>query len=269
MLRFTVIFITFVIMTPTSIANTAKEKVIFYTETYPPFQSRNHQGKLTGFAIDILQTSQQYLDFDIDIQIMPWSRAYRNAKKNPNTFIFSIGKTEQRLKSFKWVDNFYTVQDAIYKKASRTDINITNLSDIDRYSLALSRDDVALERLNINHQYANIYIVSNQITALKMLNFDRVDLIYNNEIGFKEVVNLLGLEQRDFIPAFIAHQIDVGLATHKDTRIDLLNKMKQAMKTMRKNNEFDDIVAKWFPKSRPVNIIDTTMPGQHKPLNPS
>jgi polar amino acid transport system substrate-binding protein len=269
MIRSLFTFITIVVISLISLVSEAKEKVTFYTEAYSPFQSQNQQGQLVGFSIDILHATQQYVNFDIDIQMMPWSRAYRNAQKHPNTFIFSIGKTDKRLTSFKWVSDFYTVQDAIYKQTARTDIDISNPDDIDRYNIALSRNDVSLERLNIEHDYANVYLVTNQTTAVKMLQFGRVDLNYNNQIGFNEAVKNLGFNHADFTPAFIVSKISLGLATHKDTRIELFNQMQQAFDTIKENGEFNHVVAKWFPGSdtKKVNSSATASMGIPPNLN--
>ncbi|PKI07916.1 hypothetical protein CXF78_03080 [Shewanella sp. 11B5] len=247
MLRYLSVVILVITFFSSPVSN-ARPAVTFYTESYPPFQSLNPQGELVGFSIDVLHATQQYLDFDINIQIMPWNRAYKNAAKNPDTFIFSIGKSEKRLQQFKWVSDFYTVQNAIYKKASRSDINIDSKEDINRYTLALPRGDISLDSLNIQHKHPNVYLVSNQTKALKMLYFERVDLINNNNIGLSGSVKALGLKQSDFTVAYVYNNVELGLATHKETRIELLEMMQHAFDTIKQNGQFELLVKKWFPE---------------------
>ena len=85
MLRYLSVVILVITFFSSPVSN-ARPAVTFYTESYPPFQSLNPQGELVGFSIDVLHATQQYLDFDINIQIMPWNRAYKNAAKNATSF---------------------------------------------------------------------------------------------------------------------------------------------------------------------------------------
>ncbi|MDD8058911.1 MULTISPECIES: substrate-binding periplasmic protein [Shewanella] len=224
----------------------ARDKIVFYTESYPPFQSQNQQGEFVGFAIDILHAAQPYLDFDIDIQIMPWSRAYHNAQTQPNTFIFSIANTEKRLAHFKWIDGFYTVQDMIYRKSNRPDIVLDNIDDINRYTLALSRSDAALDRLKLDNKHPNVYLVRSQTAALKMLHFDRVDLIYNNEVGFAEDIKKMGYTLSEFTPVLPVVNMPIGISTHKDTDEKLADNMRQALHMLKQNGELAQITTRWF-----------------------
>ncbi|WP_282110371.1 substrate-binding periplasmic protein [Shewanella algicola] len=224
----------------------ARDKVVFYTEHYPPFQSQNHHGEFVGFAIDILHAAQPHLDFDIDIQLMPWSRAYYNAQHTPNTFIFSIANTDKRLAHFRWVGEFYTVQDMIYRKSNRPDIVLEKINDIDRYTLALLRSDAALNRLKLDGTHPNIYFVRSQTAALKMLQFDRVDLIYNNEIGFAEDIKKMGYTLSDFTAVLPVVNMPIGISTHKDTDEKLAEDMRQALHTLKQNGELAKITERWF-----------------------
>ncbi|MGI2172319.1 substrate-binding periplasmic protein [Shewanella sp. MF05960] len=245
MIRFLSAFIIISSVLISPIAN-AKDKIVFYTESYPPFQSQDQQGVFVGFAIDILHAAQPYVDFDIDIQMMPWSRAYYNAQNQPNTFIFSIANTNKRLAHFKWIGDFYTVQDMIYRKSNRPDIQLENISDINRYTLALSRSDAALDRLKLDGNHPHVYLARSQTAALKMLHFDRVDLIYNNEVGFAEDIKKMGYTLSDFTAVLPVVNMPIGISTHKDTDETLANNMRQALHTLKQNGELEKITARWF-----------------------
>ncbi|KVX01172.1 substrate-binding periplasmic protein [Shewanella frigidimarina] len=254
MLRYLSVVILVITFFSSPVSN-ARPAVTFYTESYPPFQSLNPQGELVGFSIDVLHAAQQYLDFDINIQIMPWSRAYHNALKYPNTFIFSIANTEKRSTYFKWIGNFYTVQDMIYRKSNRSDIKLKTINDINRYSMALSRNDASLDRLKLDGKHPNVYLVRNQLTALKMLNFERVDLIYNNEIGFAEDIKNMGFKLSDFTAVLPVVNMPIGISTHKDTDDKLAKTMSQALNVLKKNGELEKITARWFIPH--INSVDT------------
>jgi polar amino acid transport system substrate-binding protein len=249
----------FIITFFSSPVSNARPAVTFYTESYPPFQSLNSQGELVGFSIDILHASQQYLDFDINIKIMPWSRAYYNAQKYPNTFIFSIANTNKRLAYFKWIGDFYTVQDMIYRKSNRPDIQLKTIDDINRYSMALSRNDASLDRLKLDGIHPNVYLVRSQLAALRMLNFDRVDLIYNNEVGFREDVKKMGFKLSDFTAVLPVVNMPIGIATHKDTDEALAKSMRQALNTLTQSGQLESITARWFGEDlSSQSIIQTT-----------
>lgn len=237
----------FVFLFSVSGPSLAATKVTFLTEQYAPFQSVNSEGEYAGFSIDIVNALSQHVEFDVDVQMMPWSRAFNIAKTTPNTFIFTISKTEERMNFFTWVGDFYQVEDVIYCSSKRDDIVVKSIDDVKNYTIAIPRADVALDVLHLREENAEkIYLVNNQKQAIQMLSLGRVDLNFNNRIGFSNEVKALGLSSDNFEVALKVNQSPFGLATHKQTDKFFIKQLGTALKEIKENGKYQEIVDKWF-----------------------
>ena len=75
------------------------------TEEYPPYNFRQ-EGKLTGFAVDLMVLMLEKLDSGIgrdDIKLLPWARGYQIVKTKKNSVLFAMSRTPSRETVFKWV----------------------------------------------------------------------------------------------------------------------------------------------------------------------
>lgn len=96
-----------------------------YTEELPPLNYQDG-GQVSGFATELLQTVMQQAGYSVDIQLMPWARAYRLVMEGPDRIIYSITRTPQREPLFHWVGPISPRQIKLYRLNSRSDIQINS-----------------------------------------------------------------------------------------------------------------------------------------------
>ena len=83
--------------TPSSIA-----KQLVVTEILPPYQFYQVNNELSGFSVEVMEEIFKITGDDIDLQVLPWARAYQTALTQPNTLIFSLSRSLAREKLFIW-----------------------------------------------------------------------------------------------------------------------------------------------------------------------
>ena len=54
------------------------------TEYLPPFQIRMIDGSLSGYGTEVIAELFKITGDTPDVQVLPWARAYANARKKPN-----------------------------------------------------------------------------------------------------------------------------------------------------------------------------------------
>lgn len=117
-----------------------------YTEELPPLNYQDG-GQVSGFATELLQAVMQQAGYSVDIQLMPWARAYRLVMEGPDRVIYSITRTAQREPLFHWVGPISPRQIKLYRLNSRSDIQINSEADLQRYKLGAMFESAAAQKL--------------------------------------------------------------------------------------------------------------------------
>ena len=232
-------------------ASVQGEEIQFVTENFPPFQIKETGTPLRGFAVELVSAMIIKADIEAEIQVYPWARAYRLAQVKPNTFIFSIARSEEREGLFKWVGDYFTVRDGIFALTSRSDIVLSTINDAINYVTAVPRGDnaaVDLERLGFTDKQLNY--VTCQTQCIKMLQAGRVDLNMNNTLGFFSVTEKLGFDRSQFKVALVLSEKYLGIAASRNTSDELVEKMRDALEKVKTDGTYARLVEKWFPGYR-------------------
>ena len=125
-------------------------------------------GKLKGFAVDVVRGIQRSLKRTDPIYMVPRARAYHLALTRPDSALFSTTRLAQREALFKWVGPLYRQQWGFYaRKGSRIRIHsmeeARNIGRIGTY-----RND-AKEQFLQSLGFRNL-VSSNNISNVKHLN---------------------------------------------------------------------------------------------------
>lgn len=216
------------------------------TEEFPPYNMEVN-GKLTGFAIDILELLLQNAGSNQtreNFVILPWARSYHIVQNKPNTMLFSMYRTKEREKLFKWVG---PIDSSIRGLIARKDrkIKINSLEDLNKYKIGTVKDDatdIQLKALGIN----NIDTISgtNSIaTSIKKLDKNRIDLFgYVYEMDSWDIKNF---NPNEYELVFILKRDDLSYAFHKDTDEHIINTLQKSLDTLKDNGTVKKIISKY------------------------
>lgn len=77
--------------------------LIFNTEEYPPFNFTDADGNIDGVSTQVVREIIERSGLDVEIRLLPWTRAYTEALHQTDTCVFSTTHTEARDPLFQWV----------------------------------------------------------------------------------------------------------------------------------------------------------------------
>ena len=218
-----------------------------YIAEYPPFQVLDEEKGHTGFSVELFKEIVKLTKIEVEYIAVPWVRAQKIVAEQANSVLFTMAKTPEREKLYTWVDTIYLVNEGVFALNDRKDIAINSLEDVHKYSIALPRGDVSITTLNIPPNHSDdTYIVEHQEQCIKMLNLSRVDLNYNNDVGFFVAAKMLGFNPEKFKQVFITRQTELGIAANKNTNLEILNKIREAMLTLKENGVYERLQQTWF-----------------------
>lgn len=226
-------------------ASSASLKV--YIAEYPPFQVLDEEKGHTGFSVELFKEIVKLTRIEVEYIAVPWVRAQSIVAEQADSVLFTMAKTPEREKLYTWVDTIYLVNEGVFALSDRTDITINTLEDVYKYRIVLPRGDVSIKTLNVFPNHTNhTFIVEHQEQCIKMLNLGRVDLNYNNNIGFFTAAKMLGLNPKKFEQVYITKQTELGIAANINTNIESLNEIRQALVTLKENGVYEKLQRTWF-----------------------
>src|SRR5262245_61466832 len=72
------------------------------TEENPPLNYTENK-KLTGMGTEVVQEMGRRAKMKLEIEVMPWNKAYEKAQADKETCLYSTARLENRENAFKWV----------------------------------------------------------------------------------------------------------------------------------------------------------------------
>ena len=225
------------------------QKVLFVTEDLPPLQIEQATKPPKGALIELVNLIITEANIDATIEIFPWARSYELALNQPNTFIFSMLRSEEREKKFHWVGKLFTIKSYLAKLSSRTDIEINTINDAKKYAVGSIRHDLA-ETYLLKKGFKpnkNLYVSSKYPILWNMLYSGRTDVAFTNSIIWQHEITKAGLDPGKLsltyeIPDFAS---DLYLAASLGTDKAVLQKIKNSLTAIKTDGRYNKIMTKW------------------------
>ncbi|MEE4355768.1 MAG: transporter substrate-binding domain-containing protein [Desulfococcaceae bacterium] len=225
------------------------DEIKVVTETWEPYNFEK-DGKVTGISTEIVEYSLKKAGIGISgnkINIYPWVRAYRMAMEDENILIYTILRTQEREDLFKWVgplipsEKFY-----FYKNKSRTDISLHSLDDAKKYQIGVLRGSVHEDFLLRNGFPATlIQTVADQELNLKKLLAGRIDFIIDTDSSLGIRTKQMNLPLSEFEKTLFLFENGYYMAFSKKTSDDIIEKIRNAFFTLKKEGGVDKIIEKY------------------------
>ncbi|OGB52642.1 MAG: amino acid ABC transporter substrate-binding protein [Burkholderiales bacterium RIFOXYC12_FULL_60_6] len=233
-----------------SVSVTHAETLTVLTEEFPPYNYTDH-GQLTGFSTEVVRAVLQEAKIDGLIQSQPWARAYETAKDANSVLIYSIARTVQREKLFKWVGVIAPTQYYLFSLPQRK-LQFTQLEQAKNYQIATVNEDVG-EQFLISKGFQkgkNLQSSVKYELNYEKLKLGRVDLWIMTELVAAYLSRQAGDEPAQTLASSYAipELSDDGLYMAFGTKTPdaLVERLRKALATLKANGSYDALKKKWL-----------------------
>lgn len=110
------------------------------TEEYPPFNYADDQGQIIGSATLLLRNALRQAGIEAHFRVLPWARAYTEARLRENHCVYSTTRTPEREALFHWVGPLVVNEWAAFSLAERG-LSIASLSGLHAWRVGSFRED--------------------------------------------------------------------------------------------------------------------------------
>lgn len=212
------------------------------TEESFPYHYSSGQ-KIVGNVVRLVDAVLKRADLEYEMDIFPWARAYHMSLNQPNVMIFSIVRTKEREKLFKWVGEVMPIKYALIRLKTRVDITPQNLQQAENYCVSVMRNDVVHQYLR-KLKFKDLYPINRLEQGFKMLMAGHVDLIPYNLTELLNKCRDMKIDCDLFEPVVNIDDISTGMymAFSHQTDDSIVKRAVNAYNQIKNSGEFDRIM---------------------------
>lgn len=222
--------------------SSAQSSVKVVTELSPPNQTRIND-IVTGYSTDIVQLVLNKANLSAPIEIYPWARAYKMARTNSNTLIYSLARTKERESLFHWIGTVAHFKLGFVKLTKRHDIVISDLAQAKQYNVAVQRNDLAY---NVLTKYGFSVVLTSDIQkSYHLLLAQKVDLIIDDENYLNAMSEQLAIntDKISFVYAIDELAVAGYLAANINMDSAMVNKLKSAFEEVKITAQYHTLLS--------------------------
>ncbi len=220
------------------------------TEELPPY-NMTQGGQITGMSTEVVQAVMKEAGQRAPIHSMPWARAYDIALNEENVLIYSIARTPQREKLFKWVGVVAPTHWYLYARVDGIG-PLRHLDDARRFQIATVNEDAG-EQYLLGRGFVigkNLQSSSRYELNYEKLKAGRVDLWIANEMNATYLSRQSGDDpdkvlQRVLDLADLAADGGLHMAFSLKTPDATVERFRKALDTVRRNGTYEAIRRHW------------------------
>ena len=228
----------------------AVDKVRILTEEFPPYNFTKN-GEITGFSTEVVHAVLKEIKIQGSIQSLPWARAYEIAQETPDVLIYSIGRSKERDKLFKWVGVIAPTNYYLFSWSGKN-VKVGHLDDARKYQIGTVNEDVG-EQFLMSKGFVK---GRNLQSSVKYeLNFEKlkaghVDLWIMPELVAYFLARRAGDDPvKMLVPAY--RLTDLGsdgyyMAFGIKTSDALVERFRMGLEAIKRNGTFDALKRKWL-----------------------
>jgi polar amino acid transport system substrate-binding protein len=210
------------------------------TENTPP-GSMEQDGRVVGYATDIVREIMRRTYTDYTLRIFPWKRAYALALDNDNGCVFSTTRTSEREALFKWVGPIEDNEWVLFARADRK-LRINSLDDARGMRIGTSAGDA--RETYLLQRGLQVDPTSNVADNPGKLIRNRIDLWASSLKWGTAALERGGLSGQ-IVPVLTFNRVKIYLACNPKVPNELIDSMNAAVKAMEKDGSSAAIIRRY------------------------
>ena len=252
MLRRQMGFFLFCLWTAVAWATPPAAPLQLLTEENPPFNF-TRDGKVTGFAVEVVQEIQHRLGTQYPIKVEPWTRGYLMVQSVPNVALFDVVRTQKREQLFQWVGPVNTAEASFYARRGST-LSIKNVDDAKRVAKVVVPRGWYIHDALRRMGFTNLYAVETPEVMVKSLMANEATLIVISEPGIDTLLSVCGMKPQEVKKVYPLFKNQDYIAFSLGTPHSVVHAWQQALDGMKSDGRFGALYNKWFPGLLPAGM---------------
>jgi len=224
----------------------AENKISLTAEVFPPFQYIN-DGKLIGISVDIVKAIQKEVNSHTKIKAYPWARAVKLTNAKANRALFSMLRTPDREKKYKWVGPLTSMKLVFFKKKGST-IKLESIEDAKKVARVGVTKGVANYEMLKKQGFQNLQVLSGgrDEKNINKLVDGNIDLWPTLLMAGKYNSKRMGLAG-EIVPInnVVAFEGDMYIAFNPQTDDNIIQKWQKALDKLKLDGIVDRIKNKY------------------------
>lgn len=219
------------------------------TEQWPPY-THVEDGKMTGVVSEVVLTALDRSGLSYTVEVLPWARAYKLARTEPNVLIYTILKLESRAPLFTWIKlDGLSIEMYLFRPKHRREIELRTLDDAKNFRVGVTRD-TSTHHFLLNHGFKegeNLFPVRcEQLNLLKSQpGTRRVDLTTGDRLSTACALAEGGLPPDYCVPQILLFKEDLYMAFSRDTPARIVERVRRGLEAAQRDGTLDSAVEKY------------------------
>ncbi|MDX1554368.1 MAG: ABC transporter substrate-binding protein [Marinobacter sp.] len=210
----------------------AAEPITFYTEEYPPYSFVNDQGEIDGISTRLLQEALASIDRPVRFLLVPWARAFSEARLRPGNCVYSTARTAEREPMFQWVGPLVKTEWAAFALPERS-IEATSLEELKGLRAGSFHEDAI--SIYVAKHGVEVVNASRDSENLKRLTSGLIDVWVTGPDVAETVAGNAGVRLERL---FTFRRSEIYLACHKSIPASFLEQLQARLTEVKEEGRY-------------------------------
>lgn len=234
--------------TKTTDANTVKTLKIGVNAEFAPFESKDSNGDLQGFDIDLVNAIGKEEGVNIQFVDMPWDGLFVSLNSGDvNGLAAAITTTEERKQSMDFSENYFTITQVIAAPKDKAISTAEDLKALNKVAVVTGHTGDLVAQKILGPTSPKIVRFENIALAMKEVENGGADVAISDSAVVAHYLKNNPNQDLAIIPAEGFDEEFYGLAVRKGDA-ETLAILNSGLKKVRESGEYDTIYGKYFSK---------------------
>ncbi len=216
-------------------------------DAWPPFRIISENNKYSGIDFDFLSLLSKELDIEINYKRYPWSRSLANMKAGTVDLISGVAKTKEREEYIYYSKKPYYKCSTVFYVLNEAGNSIKSYSDLKNYQIGYVTNSAYFKKFD-EDKTLNKKVVSSELELVRMLAFNRVDVIIGTDCQADYDISRLGfnhiISKAEYKPGNEVN-LYIGISK-KSSLIKQVDKIDKAIEKLLEDKKVEEISKKYF-----------------------
>lgn len=218
---------------------------------YPPYEFVDHDGKPTGFNVELTRAIAEVMGFKVEISLGPWDGMRRALEQGDVDILQGMAFSQERTSEVDFSTPHALLFQSIWIR--RDDRRIKSIEDVRGKEVIVMKNSIMHDFMKGHDPKAKLILTDTLAEALRLLNQGRGDCALVSRLTGKYLEKEMGLKRIVPVPEPIMTQA-YGYAVKKGNA-DVLARFNEGLAILKRSGQFQEIHNKWLGvmESQPVS----------------